>query len=119
MSWMSPDFFIQLLVAVGASGAVAQVITSFRERRKLGAEAGDLLQQAAGRQVERLEREIERLRKQQDDDYQDFEEKLEGERTKNRKLRAALTIRRQWEDEVYQIIRQQGISIPEPPPWDL
>lgn len=119
MSWISADFFIQLLVAVGASGAVAQIITSFRERRKLGAEAGDLIQQAAGRQVERLEREVERVRTQQDKDYEAFQEKMEKERLISRKLRANLMLRRQWEDEVYAIIRGAGIEIPEPPPWDL
>lgn len=119
MSWISADFFIQLLVAVGASGAVAQVITSFRERRKLGAEVGDLVQQSAGRQVERLEREVERVREQHDKDYESFQIKIEHERLINRRLRAALIVRREWEDQVYDTIRDQGIEIPEPPPWDI
>lgn len=119
MSWMSGEFFVQLLVATGASGAVVQFITYFRERRKIGAEAGDLIQQAAGRQVERLEAEIKRLREQMDTDNAEMKAELANERLDNRRLRISLNARRVWEDGVYDSIRGQGIAIAAPPPWDL
>lgn len=118
MSW-NGEFIVQLLVATGVAGAVGQFITYFRERRKIGAEAGDLIQQAAGRQVERLEAEIKRLREQMEEDNTEMKAQLANERLDNRRLRAALTARRVWEDSAYEVIRGQGIELPMPPPWDL
>lgn len=130
------DAVLLLVGAGGISTIVAALIAGFFNKRKLSAESTEIIQRAAGAQVERLEAENIGLRKDREDDRARIavlEDKVdaasEAARRANRRIRSLerernelrriLEIHGAWDFMAIAKLRELGVNfeaLPDAPP---
>jgi len=110
---MSVEIIIQLLVATGAASVVGAVVNGYLNRRKLGAEATQIITQAASGVVERLEVENARLSTR----VTHLEEAMARQRVDVENHRMVLQLHAAWDHMAMKhLIIAGDTGLPEAPP---
>lgn len=121
---MATDATSQIIVAALGAGGVgaigAAIITGFFSKRKLGAEAAEIITKAAAGVVTQLERQIERLTKQGEEQQQRHERvvmriKSDHEAELN-DVRAVLQLHVAWDTMALTELAKIGVDLPPVPP---
>jgi hypothetical protein len=107
------DILVQLMGSVVLAAVAGAIINGIINRRKLGAEATEIVVRAAGGQIERLEGEIERAQRQSRADRRRIRQ-LEISEASGR---MALQVHAAWDHLAIVALQRAGVSdLPEPPP---
>lgn len=107
------EVIIALLGGGSIAGILGAVINGIFSRRKLGADATEVITKAASGVVERIEQDNERLRKEVEthEERDAYWRGLIAEHTRVLQLHAA------WDHMAVQKLREAGITdLPDPPP---
>jgi len=93
------------LTGAGVGVVLAAIIAGLFSRRKLSAEATEIITKAASGVVERLEAEVTRVTADN-----------AALRAQVQRQEVALGVHSFWDRQAYDILAQQGIELPPPPP---
>lgn len=117
---MSPELVIGLLGGGGVSAIVAAIIAGLFSKRKLGAEATEIITKAAAGVVTNLQTEIDRQVKAREDATMqhrlDMAAVMEAHDTEMVEVRRVLQLHVAWDEMVKAICAQHGIELPPVPP---
>lgn len=136
MSFFSPEFIIQFLIAVTSAGGISAIVGAYRDKRKADAQAGkedasaaEIIEGAAGRSVLRLEKqvhgldlELEEERKQSTEARgmaREAKAEVRSLQAENEMLVANQLEHEAWDKEVMEALTNAGISIRQPPALQL
>jgi hypothetical protein len=110
---MEPDVIVQLLGSVVLAAVAGAIINGIINRRKLGAEATEIITKAASGVVERLESEIARVTRDRDN----LQERVRSLEIREETDRAVLQLHAAWDHMAVQRLAEFGITdLPQPPP---
>lgn len=112
------DTLLLILTSVGFTGIVTSIVASVVNRRKLKADTTEVISQAAGSLVERLEAENTRLAEDRDKAWAkvaDLELLEDKRRAEMDQLREQIIEARDYERGLIQQVRDLGGNPPEPP----
>ena len=110
---MTSDFVVQLLGSVVLAAIAGAVINGIINRRKLGAEATEIITKAASGVVERLEAELTRV----NTDNARLRERIQTLEVREETDRAVLQLHAAWDHLAVQALTKAGITdLPQPPP---
>lgn len=113
---MSPELLTALLGGGGLGAIAAAVVAGLFSRRKLGAEATEIITKAASGVVERLEAELARVTNERGA-MRDELEQVRREWTAERLVwRQVLTIHAAWDTLAIGKLTECGVVIQAPPP---
>lgn len=117
---MSGQLIAQIAGSLLGAGVLGAIVQGFMNRRKLGAEATDIITKAAGGIVSRLEKENTRITaalstaNRRIDELERAKDEWDVQR---HELRETLTVHSAFDQEVVRRLRDLGIvDLPEPPP---
>ena len=116
---MSNEILLQLMLSATGAGVLGAIVNGVINRRKLGAEATNIITQAATGVVERLEAEVERKDRQSLADHvriQGLEARFEDNDITLRAMREALQVHAVWDHRVIVELGKHGVMLPAPPP---
>jgi|GEM_PF-3524825 len=100
----------------GVAAIVTAVVTGLFSKRKLGAEATEIITKAASGVVERIEKDNLDLRAEVTGLKEAREQDKREWRQVTRDWRAALQLHAAWDALAIAKLHEAGIEIPEPPP---
>ncbi len=110
---MEPDIVIQLLGSAVLAAIAGAIINGIINRRKLGAEATEIITKAASGVVERLEAELTRVSA----DRERLIERVHTLEIREEADRAVLQLHAAWDHMAVQRLAEFGITdLPQPPP---
>jgi len=109
---MQSDVLVQLLGSVVLAAVLGAIINGFLNRRKLGAEATEIITKAASGVVERLEAELLRVT----NDNTRLRERVNTLEIKEEADRAVLQLHAAWDHLAVERLTEAGIDMPMPPP---
>lgn len=111
--------WLQALVSFGVGGVLVAVINGLFSKRKLSADATKIITEAASGVVERLKdenlrmnTELAQVRAEQASARQRETERDRRERERDH----AILLHGYWDQQVFTMARDQGLTLPEPPP---
>lgn len=111
--------WLQLLGSAAVGAVLVAMITGLFSKRKLSAEATDIITKAASGVVERLEEENARVILSNTH----LSQRVEAQQTSvdemkrtQRQQGEALAIHAFWDNQAVEALRAQGIDLPPPPP---
>lgn len=103
---------LQLLGALGFGGILATIINAMFNKRKLSAEATEVITKAASGVVERLEKENQRIIAREEVNAQ----RAAADHQEIHQLRTLISMHAYWDQQAYEALQAQGINLPKPPP---
>ena len=107
---------MNVAIAVLGSSVLASIlgaiVAGFFNRRKLGADATQVLTDAASGVVQRLEEENKRIIASN----RDLAKRVSDLEQEMRKMTAAITVHQDWDRRAARKLRANGIQIEDPPP---
>jgi hypothetical protein len=107
------DVVVQLLGSVVLAAVAGAIINGIINRRKLGAEATEIITKAASGVVERLEAELTRVT----GDNTRLRERIQTLEIREETDRAVLQLHAAWDHMAVQRLMECGITdLPQPPP---
>ncbi len=110
---MQSDVVVQLLGSVVLAAIAGAIINGIINRRKLGAEATEIITKAATGVVERLEAELTRVT----GDNARLRERVNSLEIQEETDRAVLQLHAAWDHMAVQRLAEYGITdLPQPPP---
>jgi hypothetical protein len=109
---MQSDVVVQLLGSVVLAAIAGAIINGIINRRKLGAEATEIITKAASGVVERLEAELTRV----NGDNRRLRERISTLEYREETDRAVLQLHAAWDHLAVQKLQELGINLPAPPP---
>ena len=110
---MEPDVIVQLLGSAVLAAIAGAIINGIINRRKLGAEATEIITKAASGVVERLEAERARIAGERDQ----LLERVRALEIREETDRAVLQLHAAWDHLAVEALTRAGISdLPQPPP---
>lgn len=112
---MTPDFILQLILAIGGGGVVAALINFVLTRPKIRAEAANIATTAADTMIKRLQSENQRLSTRLDDLEDDYDRQT-AERQAVEQW--AWRVQR-WMHRAYEELRKRNVPIDPPPELKL
>lgn len=111
--------WLQALGLVGVGGVLVALVNGLFSKRKLSADATKIITDAASGVVERLRDENLRVSAELATvrEAQQAAQRREAERDRRERERDhALLLHGYWDQQVFTMARDQGITLPEPPP---
>lgn len=117
---MSPDVVVAILGTGGFSAIVGAVVTGLFSKRKIGAEATDIITKAAAGVVTNMQSEIDRQVKRNDELIQDHKEDMarlcaQHEAEMN-EVRRVLQLHVAWDAIAIAKVSELGVDLPPAPP---
>ena len=109
---MESDVIVQLLGSAVLAAIAGAIINGIINRRKLGAEATEIITKAASGVVERLEAERSRIA----NDNVVLRERVAALEAREEADRAVLQLHAAWDHLAVQKLAELGIELPAPPP---
>lgn len=106
------DVILQILGGLGIGAILTAFVTGLFNKRKLSAEATEVIAKAASGVVERLEKENQRIiaREEVQAARSAADHKLIED------LRTLVAVHAFWDQQAYDALLEQGITLPKPPP---
>lgn len=117
---MKTELVVAILGAGGLSAIIAAVVTGLFSKRKLGAEAAEIITKAAAGVVTNLQAEIDRQVELREDQAVRFKKTIaaliQSHATELREVRRVLQAHSNWDAVVTAKMAEVGIALPPAPP---
>lgn len=117
---MSAEVVIAILGAGGVSAIIAAIVTGLFSKKKLGAEATEIITKAAAGVVTNLQGEVDRQSRAREDaalqHRLDMAAIIEAHDTEMVEVRRVLQLHVAWDTMVKAICHEHGIELPPVPP---